>query len=86
MPPALSVDPMEVRNKGGLVGQPIPASAAFQAARGTRSPMKSRLKAGCSQDWLPHDGYSLRDNIDITRRYSPSDEIDLAAVRSADAT
>ena len=58
----------------------------FSSGSGTVLPSESRLKAGCSQDWLPHDGYSLRGNIDITRRYSPSDAIDLAAVRSAEAT
>jgi hypothetical protein len=41
-----------------LVGQAILPAAAFQAAlasnRRVSNPGKGRLKAGCSQDWLPH--------------------------------
>ena len=39
------------------VGQAILPAAAFQAALGHKRAFvlgKSRLKAGCSQDWLPH--------------------------------
>jgi hypothetical protein len=40
------------------VGRPILAAAAFQAALSgdacILAPSTSRLKAGCSQDWLPH--------------------------------
>jgi hypothetical protein len=42
----------------GVVGQPILAAAAFQAALSdherTLALGERRLKAGCSQDWLPH--------------------------------
>jgi hypothetical protein len=41
-----------------VVGQAILPAAAFQAALSGRvrafAPGKGRLKAGCSQDWLPH--------------------------------
>ena len=40
------------------VGQPILAAAAFQAAFldtvWVFAPGEGRLKAGCSQNWLPH--------------------------------
>src|SRR5271170_951089 len=43
----------------GLVGQAILPAAAFQAAlfgpRASLRTRKFRLKAGCSQDWLPHN-------------------------------
>jgi hypothetical protein len=40
-----------------LVGQPILAAAAFQAALSHYFlPGKSRLKAGCRQNCLPHPG------------------------------
>jgi hypothetical protein len=39
-----------------LVGQAILPAAAFQAALlGLLKMGESRLKAGCSQDWLPHN-------------------------------
>jgi hypothetical protein len=41
------------------VGRAILPAAAFQAAFSDREqafvPGKGRLKAGCSQDWLPHN-------------------------------
>jgi hypothetical protein len=41
------------------VGQPILAAAAFQAAFPDQVKFfvhaESRLIAGCSQDWLPHE-------------------------------
>ena len=42
-----------------LVGQPILAAAGFQPAMAeyehSHLVRKSRLKGGCSQDWLPHN-------------------------------
>jgi hypothetical protein len=44
-----------------FVGQPIVAAAGFQPAHVAReetgAPLgeESRLKGGCSQDWLPHN-------------------------------
>jgi hypothetical protein len=35
------------------VGQPILAAAGYQPAS---AHTHSRLKGGCSQDWLPHGG------------------------------
>ena len=43
------------------VGQPFFAAAAFEAASGSLQKFReSRLKAGCSQEWLPH---STRDEL-----------------------
>ncbi len=45
---------------GFVVGQAILPAAAFQAALSEDArvfiPEKRRLKAGGSQDWLPHNG------------------------------
>jgi hypothetical protein len=46
-----------------FVGQAILPAAAFQAALGgdlrAFATGESRLKAGCSQDWLPHSLMSV---------------------------
>jgi hypothetical protein len=46
------------------VGQAILPAAAFQAAFSGHAevldPRKRRLKAGCSQDWLPHGQWDTR--------------------------
>ena len=38
-----------------LVGRASPVAAGFLVAFCRVAPQKGRLKAGCSQDWLPHN-------------------------------
>ena len=52
-----------LENSALFVGQAILPAAAFQAAlRGHERAFvigRGRLKAGCSQDWLPHFGRAI---------------------------